>query len=62
MLTQLHQADVYTIVDASPGPENRSRDDASGPGVDGRGRNATRAGPADLLVDRSRARVPEWLP
>jgi hypothetical protein len=52
MLTQLHEADVYTIVDASPGPEKRSRKNAPGLAVGGRGRAATRPGPADLLVDR----------
>jgi len=52
MITQLHANDVYTIVDASPGPENRSRDDAAGLGVDCRGRTETQTGPAELLVNR----------
>lgn len=52
MLTQFHEAHVYTIVDASPGPENRSRDDAQGPGVEGRGWTATWTDQADLPVGR----------
>lgn len=52
MITQVHADDVYTIVDASPGPENRSRDDAPGLRVDGPGRTRTQAAVVGLDVDR----------
>lgn len=52
MTTQLHADDVYTIVDASPGPENRFRDDAPGLRADLPGRTLTQAATVDLPVDR----------
>jgi hypothetical protein len=52
MSIQLHADDVYTIVDASPVPENRSRDDAPGLRVDGPGRTATQSAAVDLPMGR----------
>jgi hypothetical protein len=52
MSRQVHEGDVYTIVDASPGPENRPRDDVPGFRVDGLGRTAIQAAAVDLPVDR----------
>lgn len=52
MVTQVHSGEVYTIVDASPGPENRCRDDAQGLHMDAPGRTRTQAAVVGVDVDR----------
>jgi hypothetical protein len=53
MTTQgFHAHDVYTIVDSSPGPVNRSGDDGPGLLLRGRGRSGMEPATDDLPVAR----------